>query len=254
MSGAQARGGRKMIGKTCKLIAAGLIGFILLLAFSSLTISQGQAHPEVDPALEAYILDASVQIRMFVPCAPLQVHSNAGEYIMAAGLGTFSSLNGETVIVTHNHWGTALPEAAFVRFYDAWERQELELSGADFRALIREQDAGTLILSSPQPLVASHAKSLVTMGEVGKVTSGSILVVAHQDPEQNGKVALQDARLDSLTRYENLPIFKARILDGQPIISGDSGGGIWLDGQLVGNMWGCATENRCEIGYVAQLP
>jgi hypothetical protein len=243
-----------MTGKVCRFVVAGSIGLVFFLAFSSVTISQGQAQPEVDPTLEAYILNASVQIRMFVPYAPLQDHPDSGEYIMAAGLGTFSSLNGETVIVTHNHWGSALLEAVFVCFYDAQERQLLELSGADFRELIRAQDAGTLILNSPQLLVAPQAKSLATIGEVGKVTAGSILLIAHQDPEQNGKVALLMARVDSLTRYKNLPMFKVHVLDGQPVISGDSGGGIWLEGKLVGNMCGRAIENGSEVGYVAQFP
>lgn len=243
-----------MFGKIWKLVAAGLIGLVIFVALSTVSAVQGQAGPEVDPALEAFILNATVQIRMFVPHTQPQGNSNGREYMMAEGLGTFSSLNGETVIVTHNHWGAALLEAAFVRFYDAQERQLLELGGTAFRELIREQDAGTLILSSPQPLVAPHAKSLATVGEVSKVTAGSILVIAHQDPKQNGKVALQEARVDSLTRYENLPAFRVRSLDGQAIISGDSGGGIWLDGQLVGNMWGRATENGGEVGYVAQFP
>jgi hypothetical protein len=37
--------------------------------------------------------------------------------------------------------------------------------------------------------------------------------------------------------YKGLPVFKLRSLSGQPLKQGDSGGGVWFRGQLVGNTW-----------------
>jgi hypothetical protein len=242
-----------MTGRIFKLVAAGLISLVIFVALSSVNAVHGQAQPKVDPALEAYILQASVQIHLFAPYTQPQVNSNARQYIMAVGLGTFSELEGEMVIVTHNHWGAALEEAEFVRFYDAQGKQLLELSGTDLRALVCSQDAGTLILIAPQSLVKYQSTSLARIGEPNKVASGSILVIAHQAPEQNGRITLYAARADSPASYKNVPVFKIHSLDNWPIVAGDSGGGIWLDGQLVGNMWGRASEDESEVGYGAHL-
>jgi len=37
--------------------------------------------------------------------------------------------------------------------------------------------------------------------------------------------------------YNSLPAYRLRSLDGQPVIPGDSGGGIWYKGTLIGNNW-----------------
>jgi hypothetical protein len=37
--------------------------------------------------------------------------------------------------------------------------------------------------------------------------------------------------------YQGLPVYKLRSLNGQYIQPGDSGGGVWQDGVLVGNNW-----------------
>jgi len=51
-----------------------------------------------------------------------------------------------------------------------------------------------------------------------------------------------EAEVESIGEYKGLPIFVLRSLDGLPIVSGDSGGGIWQDGRLVGNMWATVTK------------
>ena len=109
------------------------------LSFSSSSLGTifGLARPVIDPSVEAQILNASVQIRLFTPALQQQdIAPGDMRYEVAAGLGTFATLAGEPVIITHNHWGEDLEIAQFVRFYDAWGKEQLRLSGADFRELI----------------------------------------------------------------------------------------------------------------------
>ena len=47
-------------------------------------------------------------------------------------------------------------------------------------------------------------------------------------------------------------------LDGQPIMKGDSGGGVWFEGRLIGNLWASPYEvetgARTSRGFAALIP
>jgi hypothetical protein len=45
---------------------------------------------------------------------------------------------------------------------------------------------------------------------------------------------------------KGLPTYRLRSIDGKPIRGGDSGGGIWHAGQLVGNLWYTVTIKITE--------
>jgi hypothetical protein len=50
-------------------------------------------------------------------------------------------------------------------------------------------------------------------------------------------VAFLRAEVVSLAKEAGLEALKLRSLTGEPVVRGDSGGGVWLDGQLVGINW-----------------
>jgi len=239
-------------------IAAGWIGTIIILAIFltifPITGSLAQTKTTIDPVIEAHILGTTLQIKLFAPKPGHQPATGARPYILAQGLGTLAIWHDEHVIVTHNHWGEMLTNAEFVQILDAQGQLELELSGADFRTLLRYQDAGTLIVTAPESLDPNHSANLAVIGDCRKVAAGEAVVFVHQALDGNSSVALLTAEMVDLTEYKGLAVFKVRSLNGQPIISGDSGGGMWHDGLLVGNMWGRFTEKTGEAGYAAQFP
>lgn len=45
------------------------------------------------------------------------------------------------------------------------------------------------------------------------------------------------ARVTAVTEREGIPAYLLQTVDGTPVVPGDSGGGVWFEGQLVGNLW-----------------
>jgi len=203
----------------------------------------------INPVIEAQILHASVQIRMF---APTEV---GGQFVMSQGLATLVINNREMLIVTHNHWGEIMKNAEFVRFYDASDLQLVEMNGEAFKQLILEQDAGTLLIKAPKELkTRKQMLRLTSLGSVNQVREGDRVLLVHQAHGESDKLALMEAVVEGITTYKMRPAFRLYTLDGQPIIPGDSGGGVWLNGQLVGNIWGRETvQPREELGLTGRL-
>jgi len=77
----------------------------------------------------------------------------------------------------------------------------------------------------------------VSFGDVSVLSAGAQVLIPHQSQENPNRISVTAAVVESVTTVEGLPALKLRSLDGELIIKGDSGGGIWLEGQLVGNMW-----------------
>jgi len=226
----------------------------MFLAILPVTRSLAHRNFSMDPTLEQHILNATMQIEMFTPRPGSQPSSGARPYIAAQGLGTLVNWQAEIVIVTHNHWGDMLEQAEFVRILDAQGDLELELSGVDFRGLIRYQDAGTMILNIPPYLDTAYQENLGDMDFKQAVTAGETVVFVHRVADESCRLDLLTAEVVTLTEYKDLPVFKIRSLDNQSIHSGDSGGGMWFNGQLVGNMWGRFNEQTGEAGYAADFP
>ena len=240
--------------KSFQRIVTTWIGMMIILAITPGTISLAQPKTTIDPAVAAHILNTTVRIELYAPHPGTQLDGEGHLYVLAQGLGTLADWQGEAVLVTHNHWGSMLAEAEFVNVLDSQGNLLLDLSGTDFRTLIRYQDAGTLILTDPQCIRASCTSNLAEVGDSREVASGETVVFVHQTADGSLRLALFFARVVSPSQYKGLPVFKVRSLDGQPIISGDSGGGMWHDGKLVGNMWGRFTEKTGGAGYAARIP
>jgi hypothetical protein len=192
------------------------------------------------------ILAATVQIYVFPAGHP----SENGEMMVERGLGSLIQLGGETLIVTHDHWDS-LQEAGKVQFLDAGGKLLVEVGGDEFRGLIRYQDGGTMILTTPpeirpayQALLAARSNGKETtsvtpgqMGDTASVQVGAVVTVAYRTGEGRRQVSLMSARIVEMMEMDGKAALKLQSLDGQVILPGDSGGGIWLDGKLVGNMW-----------------
>jgi hypothetical protein len=234
-------------------------GIFFSLIFSALTISlagnclqtqtvqaESVAEQPVTPIDAPGILAASLQIYAF----PANQLSENGEMVVERGLGSLIQAGSETLIITHDHWD-GLEETGKVQFLDAGGKLLVEVSGDEFRGLIRYHDGGTLLLSTPpeirpeyQALLAARsngkANDPITAGQLGDAASvqvGALVTVAYRSGEGRNRVSLMPARVIEIIEMEGKAALKLQSMDGAVILPGDSGGGIWLDGRLVGNMW-----------------
>jgi hypothetical protein len=221
-----------------------------------------QPANSIAPEIQDLILSATVQIMIFPPTIAART-ANEGVQVTTAsqdpvsetviveqGLGTLVDLSGEIMIVTHNHW-TLIEHPGKVQFSNTLGELLLEINGTAFQELIRYSNAGMLVLASPVELrpdylavLAARSKlqveritKVASVGEVQALRPGVQVVVPHQSREDRNRITLLPAVVDSLITEEGLPAIKLRSLNGEVIINGDSGGGIWLDGRLVGDMW-----------------
>jgi hypothetical protein len=230
-----------MNGRTFKWIAALATGLVIYVALNSPTSALSQQNISVDRATQDQILNATVQIRLFAPDASAQLVGNVYPYIMSQGLGTLVRSGDKHYIITHNHWST-LAKLDFVKFYDSNFELLLEMSGAAFKNLILRQDAGALVLQAPPELVGKMIASAGDFPEASpmgglKLGAGDQVLVAHQKPGQEDEVAVEPAVIEQRLTFQGLPAFQLRTADGSALIPGDSGGGLWSNGYLVGDLW-----------------
>jgi hypothetical protein len=246
--------------KNFKWIAAGLIALMMIQVFSSIRTSKAQPVTPIDPTIEEAILNTTLQIKLFAPLPSTEIEAEGSEivsksYVMAKGLGTLVRWQGEQVIVTHNHWGDMLKDAEYVTIHDAANKLLVKLALNEFTSLICYSDPGTLILVAPSGLPVAAAD----LGNDMIVESGDILNVVRQDPHNSDQVEVVQARMIRMKDYKGQPVIKLAILDEVEIIPGDSGGGNWYEGKLVGNTWASFINtiklpNSPETSLAAPLP
>jgi hypothetical protein len=263
-----------MNGRTFKWIAAMAAGLAVYLAFHSPTSALSKQNISVDPATQAQILSATVQIRLFAPITSIQPVGNVYPYAMSQGLGSLVRSGNQYRIITHNHWST-LVQLDFVKFYDANFVLLLEMSGAAFKDLILQQDAGALVLQAPPELVEKmgappDAFLDACLEKDLKLEAEDQVLVVHQKPGQEDEVVVLPAVVERRLTFQGLPAFRLHAADGSALIPGDSGGGVWFDGCLVGDLWAReeASQNdwnqwswqdlkpgiiRLESAYAAQI-
>ncbi len=229
-----------------------ITGTLALIAATALTALPATANPntdvEIPTDLADQILAASVQIMILHPqdrmqFAPIEADIAADRKALARvrinaydadlGLGTLIEANGATRVVTHNHWHALTPEAR-VRFLDAAGNLLVELDAAAFASLVLYQDPGTLVLDAPAELGQPNTAQI---GDREAVAAQALVHLVRRMPEDDFRLEVLAVEVEQLDRVEGSPVFRLRTLDGQSIVRGDSGGGVWMDGELVGNNW-----------------
>jgi hypothetical protein len=77
----------------------------------------------------------------------------------------------------------------------------------------------------------------VSVQEIPQVAAGETVDIVYRENPSRETAAIKQAVVEEIAIYNNEPVYKLHSLDGQTIQPGDSGGGIWHDGCLVGNNW-----------------
>jgi hypothetical protein len=214
------------------------IAILTLQFFVPALVTKSKLVPAIDPTIKAEILNSTVQISMYAPLPADQSdegHTDCGykSYVMAKGFGTMVLWQGQSVIVTHNHWGKMLEDAEYVKIQDAYGNFMIKIAIDEFTSLIRYSDPGTLVLDMPAGIATTGAE----FGFVNQMATDDIVYVVRQDPEDSEKADVLQARVLNMKDYKGLTVVKLAILDNAILVPGDSGGGIWMNGRLVGNTW-----------------
>ena len=185
------------------------------------------------------IRNATVLIRMQTPQS--KKVAGTGVYL-GSGMGSLIQYNGQIILVTHNHWGELLQDLTIVEFRNADNRMIKPIYGYEFKKQIVFQDAGTIVLRPPQELIDQLVP--VNLDAIPQIAAGETVDVVYRENPAREKAAIHPAVVEEIITYKGLPVYRLRSLDGQPIFPGDSGGGIWYKGVLVGNNWGTITETN----------
>ena len=194
-----------------------------------------QAEPVSVEQSSVVPLDATISITMDVPLA-----DNPTQARLRHGLGTLVHHEGEILVITHDHWGEMLNTMAFGRLWSTDGELLLELDGAAYREMIIYRDGGTMVLRVPDGVINdSHpsTKNPIALDDRAAVQVGDKVLVVVRRPDTSHQVEIQEAVVESVEDQYGLPSLTMRRLNGKPIEPGDSGGGVWMDGQLVGNLW-----------------
>ncbi len=110
-----------------------------------------------------------------------------------------------------------------------------EIRGSAFRDLLLYKDQGTLLMAAPQELAPLFAQAVVR-GDSRQIVNGSmVFMTRHQ--AGNSLVEVVAAQVTDVMTESGPVTYDLLSLDGTPIVKGDSGGGVWSEGELVGNIW-----------------
>ncbi len=153
--------------------------------------------------------------------------------VIAYNLGT---VIGARTILTHNHFdariGTLDRELMTVTQGDS-AVTELALS----KVRLNPMDGGTMLFGLPSAMNVPEA-AIADHNTLKRLTVGKWLTVVYWD-DANRQTAQRDFKVIKLGKG-----FATLADPGHIINSGDSGGGAYLDGQLVGNTWRITTDKQ----------
>jgi hypothetical protein len=217
---------------------------ILIVAVATLVSACNVTNVAPQPSQSGDLLNSIVQITMYIfsdgnggvnstrsiEQALAAIKSNP--CIMNIGLGTVVQVEGQITIITHNHW-RPLSDVGLVQFSDANGTVVISMTPFEFEKLILFQDAGTTILIAPANLGIAPA----TMGSPRQAAKGQIVSIVRRQPGNMNQIEVVQARIVKEALYESLEAWKLQAMNGDFISPGDSGGGIWLNGQWIGNTW-----------------
>jgi len=209
-----------------------LVITLTIVILSSVICSACNQNP-TSPKIEDWntIRTATVLITMQSP-NPDQTIENST--FLAYGVGSLIEYQGEILLVTHNHWEN-LDTATIIKFYNADNSQISVIIKNHFVEAIVYADPGTLVIRPPQAVIDQLAP--VSVQSIPQVEVGETVEVVYRESPAREKAAIKQAVVEEIAIYNDEPVYKLRSLDGQTIQPGDSGGGIWYKGCLIGNNW-----------------
>lgn len=217
------------------IVGTTLIVIVALHSFSPAAAAPPAATP--DAATAQAILRATVQIALY------EAAGDAGVEAGGRGLGTLVRHNGQTLIITHDHWTHIDANLSVAEFRDADGALLLTLPAEAFWSLIHYRDGGTLVLAAPTQVAALPAAQLDAPAE--SADEGDVVWVTRRARSNGGAtVEVIAASVQEVEAADGLQRLRLRGAGGAVVLPGDSGGGVWLGERFVGNVWSGGLEIR----------
>lgn len=223
-------------------IATAALGLLLFLAtnrlFAAPTASRGE--------IETTIREATVRIKMkrFV----------GQQTNLVTGLGTVVLKDSQPFIVTHDHWNKGDHQGApyLIDFYNANNELIYSMDGTALAKKIVYGDGGSLILAMPELPGIVPVKLDKPLPRLHR---GKQVYVVRVNGNHDGPIEIIEAEITPIQSGMPVPTVSLQSVNGEEIIPGDSGGGIWIDDQLVGNMWkSIRTISQFTLSGKASVP
>jgi len=148
-------------------------------------------------------------------------------------VGTLVQYKGEMYILTHNHFSDLLDDMNTVALRDAENRTIKLVFGSEFKRWIVYQDPGTMVLLAPDFLT----DSLIPAKVETQPKLGDFVQLVHRGGPNRDKIEILSAVIEETNTYENTSVYILRSQGGQYLAPGDSGGGVWFNGNLIANNW-----------------
>ncbi len=231
-----------------------VIGLTLLIAgsalgFTQLTKTVWASSYAVDANMERQILNATVRITLYAAITddqgnPQYVTVNGQksvQYTVGEGLGTLVRSGQDLFIVTHDHWTLLTPNLHKALFHNAAGDLLLEMSGADFQQRIGYRDGGTMVLTGVEELAAGL--TAVSLGDGRAPQQNDVVLLAYRHP-QTDAISVSPMLIKEFTAHLDRPAYKLLSLNGDQVVHGNSGGGLFVNGQLIANMWEIVFERQ----------
>lgn len=186
-------------------------------------------------AAQEQLLASTIQIEMF---GQGRVQAALKHTPTSQGLGTLVQAGNQRFIMTHNHWSVSATELNRVELRNAAGERLVVLDAAPFLSLVRYQDWGTMVLEAPPEL---QGVLPATLGDAARLVAGDIVWLASQDAGGENPIGIAMARVHRIDATIAPGLIELGESDAS-VVPGDSGGGIWHDGKLVGNLWAITVE------------
>lgn len=236
-----------MARKIFFIILIGIISALVVTFFPKIDNAQASVNPVNDSA-SRQILDATVRITVFAEEASTSLSATqaVNEYALGDGLGTLVQDGPNTYIVTHDHWSRLVDNLRKVQFQDASGELLLELDRSLFYSLIRYRDGGLMILVAPEEIRSQITAVSVNKG--AELSEDQPLLIAFWQPEADQQINVEPVTVEMMESYEGQPAIKMRSQNGRTVVQGNSGGGVFSAGQLVGTMWETIVQKHLVNG------
>lgn len=159
---------------------------------------------------------------------------------LAYDLASLVQYQGQTYLVTHNHWENILKDKNVLELRDAEYHMIRTMYASDFKSLVVYQDAGTMVLRVPDGI--SEALTAGSLDTAPQLKPGDTVQVAHWSCPNRDHLEVSDAAVVDTHLMKEVPVVSLHSLDGQSLHPGDSGGGVWYNGKLIANTWTVVTN------------
>jgi hypothetical protein len=211
------------------------LGILLLQPGCAYSLLPAPPAAALNDASDEEILQATVTIRIqaSAPDAdgnPIYLEANGRQTplnLISGGLGTIVNYGHHQYIITHDHYAQLDAPVATVTITESSGTQ-IVLGIKEFHERIRYRNNGVVIFDAPPQIPGGAA-----FVNAETIQPDSLVQVVYRSKQTDDAVIIP-AIVESRVDFQGIPCFRIRNLNGEVIEKGNSGGGVWYQGRLIG--------------------